>query len=219
MRTSFRSHGSLRTRLLAGFVSLMAAALGCVRAEDSPIEGGVAPNKRVEIRKVRVEAGPLRGSYKLELFDCQTNQSLSPLHQGGYFSYDEAVGGACAAFWHPSGRFAAVLNVEKQHVSSLFLFAVYQDFAKEIKMPDYALLALGKIKEGKQGFFEGPAAKWPEWIGDELHFKVVFKVPPPKKSNFGAPTEFTSGAVVTPVKRDGEYRAELKTLSHPERVP
>jgi hypothetical protein len=197
------------------FLLLLVAGFSPVSAEDAPIEGGLSPNKKLEVRRVRVMAGPLKGSYNLHLFETRSSTDLKQLHTGGYFSYEEAVLGACTAFWHPSGRYVAVLNVEKKDVSSVYLFAVDKDTAKEIPMPDYALRVLLKFREGKRGFYEGPQARWPEWVGDELQFRVLFKVPPPKKTENVAPPEYESFVAVTPVERDGELRAEVTKLSPP----
>jgi hypothetical protein len=202
---------------LQWLVGLMVVQPDCGWAEDALIEGGLSPNKRYEVRMVRVTDGPLKGSYELQLFDARSNEFLSPLRKGGHFAYDEAVAGACSATWHPSARYVAVLNVETPQMTSLSLFVVDQDLARELKMPDYALLALGKIKEGKRGFYDGPTVRWPEWIGNDLHFRVSFRVPPPKKTEGQLPTEYTASVIVTPGSPDTRYEAELKKLSHPLR--
>lgn len=208
-----------RIRLAAGLLlSLWIAGLSPVSAEDASIEGGVSPNKRLEVRRVRLVDGPLKGSYSLHLFDNRNNESIKELHSGGYFAYDEAVAGACAAFWHPSGRYVALFNVEKKDVSSLFLFAVEGTGAKEISMPDYALRVLQKFKEGKRGFYDGPQVRWPEWIGNELQFRVVFRVPPPRKVLNTAAAEYESFVSVKLGEQNGRLQAELIKISHPTLV-
>jgi hypothetical protein len=212
MRFTFPGTLFLRAALL--WLPLLCASPFTARSEDALIEGGLSPDRRYEVRKVRVLQGELKGAYTLDLFDAVKGQNLMSLHPGGYFAYDQAEAGACAAFWHPSSRFFALLNVEKREMTSLFLYATDGELAREIPLPDYALLALTKFKEGKQGFLDGFTTRWPEWIGNELHFQIFFKVPPPKKRR-QEPAEYSSFAVVTPVLREGRYRAELHKLSRP----
>ena len=209
----------LRPKLCALWIAaLSCTGLFAVFAEDALIEGGLSPDRRLEIRKVRLVGGSEKGAYALHLFNSGTGQGISELHKGGYFSYDSAVEGACSAYWHSSGRYVAVSNVERKDSSSLYLFAVEKDIAKKIPMPDYALLALGKIKEGKQGFYDGPQVRWPEWIDDQLRFRVFFRVPPAKRTQKQPPTEYSAFATVVPVYQNGEYSAELQKLSHPLRT-
>lgn len=199
-----------------GLVLLLCAAALCpVFAEDTPVTGGISPGKKYEVRRLRIPDGPLKGSYGLHLFDVRTNESIRELHSGGYFSYHDAVAGACAAFWHPSGRYVAVLNTEKKDSSSLYLFAVDGENTKKIPMPDYALQVLQKFKEGKRGFLEGPQVRGPEWIQNALQFRIFFKVPPPKRTENQPGQEYESLISVAPQEQNGRVTVELLKISHP----